>query len=137
MEQPQPRLIFVYNASSSVIEALIHAVHKQVRPETYPCSLCALTYGAVSMRGDWKAFWRTLPAEVVFHHSDDFAQSYPALGIGGEREVALPCVLLGEAGEEPRVIISDKELDAMADIDALMARVQAELGVRGEAASAA
>ena len=130
MSPTQTRLICVYNADTGLIEALMHAVHKAVRPETYPCSLCALTYGAVSMRGDWKRYWRDLDAQVDFYHRDDFTKDFPALGTGGAREVALPTILISEAGEEPRVLISNEELDAMADVDALMARVSSALPVK-------
>ena len=138
MTQKQTRLIAVYNADTGLIEALMHAVHKAMRPETYPCSLCALTYGAVSMRGDWKRFWQKLDAEVEFYHRDDFTEDFPALGTGGAREVALPVVLISEEGEEPRVMISNEELDAMADVDELMARVTGLLPlkvVRGSVAA--
>ncbi|MEM1194560.1 MAG: hypothetical protein AAGH57_00525 [Pseudomonadota bacterium] len=128
MSQNQTRLILVYNADTGLIQALMHAVHKQVRPETYPCSLCALTYGAVSMRGDWKRFWRSLDAQVDFYHRDDFTRDFPTLGTGGLREVALPSILISDAGEEPRVLIGDQELDAMADVNELMERVSAALG---------
>ena len=127
MTRKKPRLLCVYNADTGLIEALRHAVHKAVRPATYPCSLCALTYGAVSMRGDWKAFWRGLDARVDFYHRDDFARDFPALGNGGEREIALPVILTSEAGEEPRVLVSNSELDAMAGVDELMALVTARL----------
>ena len=53
--RPAPRLLVVYNADSGILNALGHAVHKLVKPETYPCSLCAITYGAVSMRKEWKS----------------------------------------------------------------------------------
>ena len=119
----RPRLIAIYNADTGLIEALMHAVHKAVRPQTYPCSLCALTYGAVSMRGDWKRFWRALDADVNFYHRDDFTRDFPTLGTGGEREVALPAILISDAGEEPRVLIANEELDAMADVEELMRRV--------------
>ncbi|MEM6586085.1 MAG: hypothetical protein AAF692_10045 [Pseudomonadota bacterium] len=127
MSKTKTRLIAVYNADTGLIEALMHAVHKAVRPETYPCSLCALTYGAVSMRGDWKAFWQKLEPQVDFYHRDDFTRDFPTLGTGGAREVALPVILISEAGEEPRVLISNEELDAMADVDELMERVSAAL----------
>lgn len=122
------RLICVYNANTGLIEALMHAVHKQVRPETYPCSLCALTYGAVSMRGDWKAFWQALEPQVDFYHRDDFTRDFPALGTGGAREVALPVIIIDEADAEPRVLLSREELDAMADVDELMGKVESALG---------
>ena len=123
------RLICVYNADTGLIEALKHAVHKAVRPETYPCSLCALTYGAVSMRGDWKAFWQDLDAQVDFYHRDDFTEDFPELGTGGEREVALPVILISVRGESPRVLISNVELDAMKDVGELMASVESRLGL--------
>jgi len=47
-------LIFDYNAPDGLGAALIDAVHKIVAPESYPCSLCAVTYGAVSMKRRWK-----------------------------------------------------------------------------------
>ena len=141
MVQQQPcepkRLICVYNADTGLIQALMHAVHKQLWPETYPCSLCALTYGAVSMRGDWKAFWQALDYQVEFYHRDDFTRDVPLFGTGGAREVALPVVMLGEAEAEPRVLISKEELDAMEDVDALMARVKKELGLVPAALQAA
>ena len=136
MSDRKLRLIAVYNADTGLIEALMHAVHKAVRPETYPCSLCALTYGAVSMRGDWKRYWQALDARVDFYHRDDFTRDFPTLGTGGVREVALPVVLISEAGEEPRVMISNEELDAMEDVDELMERVSALLDVSHPAGEA-
>jgi len=128
MSQPKhpsdPKLICVYNADTGLIEALKHAVQKQLFPESYPCSLCALTYGAVSMRGDWKAYWQTLDAQVAFYHRDDFTQDYPMLGTGGTREVTLPAILISENGEEPGILISAEELDAMRHVDDLIERVE-------------
>ena len=130
MTQKRARLILVYNADTGLIEMLKHAVHKQLWPETYPCSLCAMTYGAVSMRGDWKQFWQALDMDVLFYHRDDFTEDFPELGTGGAREVALPSILISEAGEEPHVIIGNEELDAMGDVNDLMARVSAKLSLR-------
>lgn len=124
-----PRLILVYNADSGLITALMHAVHKQVQPSTYPCSLCAITYGAVSMKREWKRFLTGLMHEVVIHHRDDFTAAFPGLGAGGAREVALPAILISDSGEEPRVMIDASELDAMADADALMQTLRERIAV--------
>ncbi|MEM8724730.1 MAG: hypothetical protein AAGE86_04320 [Pseudomonadota bacterium] len=121
MTQHATRLLIVYNADSGIINALMHAVHKQVRPETYPCSLCALTYGAVSMRGEWKRFLNSLPMDVVFHHRDDFAEAY----LGHDFE--LPAILMSEPGEELRLFIAAEELDAMTDAAELIDRVEDKL----------
>lgn len=133
MTQAKPsdrtRLICVYNADTGLIEALMHAVHKAVRPETYPCSLCALTYGAVSMRGDWKTFWEALDAEVLFYHRDDFTADFPKFGTGGTQEVALPVIMIDQADADLHELISSEELDAMADVNELMRKVESELGL--------
>jgi hypothetical protein len=56
MISPQPRLILVYNADSGVLNMVKDAVWKVLQPSTYPCSLCALTYGWVSMHERWRRF---------------------------------------------------------------------------------
>jgi hypothetical protein len=129
MANPTTRFILVYNADGGMLNALKDAAHKIVSPATYPCSLCALTYGWVSMRGRWRRFLASLPMAKVFHHRDDFALAFPGL------VVALPAILLAEGEEPPRVLVSAAELDALPDVQALIALVEerlvlAQLGAR-------
>lgn len=121
MTSTPPRMIFVYNADSGLLNAVKDAVWKVVRPATYPCSLCALTYGWVSMHQAWRRFLERLPHTKVFHHKDDFATAFPGVA------VALPAILLAEADARPRVLVSAAELDALPDLDALIALVAARL----------
>lgn len=121
MTSAELRLILVYNADSGWLNAVKDAVWKVVRPATYPCSLCALTYGWVSMHGRWRRFLERLPHTKVFHHKDDFAAAFPGLA------VALPAILLAEEGAPPRVLVSTAELDTLADLPALIALVEARL----------
>ncbi|MEP3421523.1 MAG: hypothetical protein ABJN35_07305 [Erythrobacter sp.] len=124
MEKSQhnrPRLILVYNADGGIINALMHAVHKQVAPDTYPCSLCAITYGAVSMRGEWRRYLDSLPLDVVIHHKDDFEEAYPGHGI------ALPAILIGHKDDTPKDLVPAKDLDAIKDTDELMNTVEERL----------
>ncbi|MFU7527610.1 hypothetical protein [Qipengyuania sp. ASV99] len=123
MDSPvtRPRLVLVYNADSGIINALMHAVHKQIFPSSYPCSLCAITYGAVSMRGEWRRFLDSLPMDIVIHHKDDFAAAFPGHGI------ALPAVLVADSDAKPKVLIAAEELDAMTDAAQLMERVEEAL----------
>ncbi|MEL6530668.1 MAG: hypothetical protein AAGK01_13295 [Pseudomonadota bacterium] len=123
MTHHNTRLLIVYNADGGIFNALAHAVHKAVRPETYPCSLCAITYGAVSMRRKWRAFLDGLRMEKVFHHRDDFAADYP------DHDFTLPVILIREFGEEPRVLVSSTELDQIADVDELIEIVDEKLVV--------
>jgi len=125
MPSTPPRLILVYNADSGLLNAVKDAVWKVVRPATYPCSLCALTYGWVSMHGRWRRFLGSVPFAKVFHHKDDFAIAFPGV------RVALPAILLDAGNPAPRVLVSAAELDALPDLDALIALVAARLEQAG------
>jgi len=114
-------LIFVYNADDGVIAALFDAAHKLVSPGTYACSLCAVTYGAVSMRRAWKDYLAALPLQKRFYHRQSFARAYPALA-----GLALPAVLI-DHGAGPEPLIPAAELDALPDLAALIALLDARL----------
>jgi hypothetical protein len=101
----RPRLLLVYNADGGLLNALKDALWKITSPATYPCSLCAITYGAVSMHPKWKRFLESLPLEVVFHHRDDFAAAYPGHGI------ALPAIAIAFGDAAPEVLVSKAVLD--------------------------
>ena len=122
------KLLIVYNADTGMINAVLHAMHKALRPETYPCSLCALTYGTVSMHGEWRRFLDALPLDVAFYHRDDFAEDYPQ-GITGKgaQQPALPVILLQKAEAKPHIIIPAEKLDAMDSLDVLMNTLEAAL----------
>jgi hypothetical protein len=121
MSRSAASLILVYNADSGLPNAVKDAVWKVLRPATYPCSLCALTYGWVSMHGRWRRFLGQLPQAKVFHHRDDFALAFPGLAI------PLPAILLAEGEAPPQVLVSAAELDALPDLEALIALVAARL----------
>ena len=115
------RLLLVYNADGGIVSMVKDGLHKLISPSTYPCSLCAITYGAVSMRTDWDRFLKSLPLDIVFHHKDDFAQAYPGHG------VALPAILIASGEGSPRVLVSATDLDAISDTNALMDLVEERL----------
>ncbi|MDX1689131.1 MAG: hypothetical protein R3248_14200, partial [Candidatus Promineifilaceae bacterium] len=70
------KLIFVYNAHSGLFNAALDGIHKLVSPESYPCELCALTYGAIAERDEWRQFRRRSEHEMVFYHKDEFEEAY-------------------------------------------------------------
>jgi hypothetical protein len=114
-------LLFVYNAADGVFAAIGDAVHKAVSPETYPCSLCAITYGAVSMRPEWRAYLKSLPYPVRFHHCPDFCRAYPDLN------VALPAILFAKGDAPPRVIVDAATLNQVRDLQELIAILNSSL----------
>ena len=74
-----PELLFVYNANAGLVNGLLDTLHKTFSPGTYACSLCAVTYGATSMRTEWKSFIQELPAQTTFLHRDELARQHPEL----------------------------------------------------------
>lgn len=118
---PRPRLLFVYNADSGFRAALFDSVHKLVSPGTYACSLCALTYGPLSMRRAWRDWLRSAPFDARFVHRDELARDYPGFA------TPLPAVVI-ESEAEPHVLIGPATLDSLASIDALIAHIERALG---------
>ena len=124
MDQAKPQLLSVYNADGGIFNMVADGVHKVVSPETYPCSLCAVSYGLVSMHGAWRKYLKSLQHKVIFHHKDDFAQVYPG------HNVELPAILVKEHGPEPEVLIDKDELDELADVNELVALTEKRLADR-------
>ncbi len=116
-----PTLVFIYNANGGLLSAAGDAVHKLVSPATYPCSLCALTYGAVSKRPAWRAFLARVGLPTLFLYRDEFRAQLDT------RDLPLPAILLGGAGPVPEVLVSASELDGLADLDALIALLDARV----------
>jgi hypothetical protein len=121
MNPSAARLILVYNADAGLLNALKDMAHKIIMPATYPCSLCALTYGWAAMRGRWQRFLASLPQAKQFFHRDEFAQAFPRL------DVALPVILIAEGTCPPRVLVSATELAGLPDLDSLIALVEERL----------
>ncbi|MFO6448156.1 hypothetical protein ACLBKU_13550 [Erythrobacter sp. NE805] len=123
MTSRSPTLICVYNADGGLAQALVDMVHKIVRPASYPCSLCALTYGALAMRGEWKRTLERLGLPVLFLYRDEFRE------VLDTRDLPLPVVLLGGEAGPPEVLVSAAELGVLPDLAALIALVEARVAV--------
>lgn len=121
MNRHTPTLICVYNADGGLLNALRDMVHKLLAPASYPCSLCALTYGAIGMEPAWRKALDRLGLPVMFLYRDEFR------GRLDKRDLALPAVLLGGAEGEPQVLINAAELAALPDLWALIALVEERL----------
>lgn len=120
MTSGQPHLLMVYNADGGLFAMVSDAVHKAVSPRTYPCSLCAITYGAVSMKSEWRRYLERLPAQVTCHHRDDFAKAWP------EALFALPAILIESDGCLSE-LVSARDLGSIASVAELTALLDARL----------
>lgn len=120
------QLIFVYNARPGVLHGMIDSFHKALSPSTYPCGLCALTYGHFAMRSEWKAWLAALPVPHAFIYRAAFREAWPSAATW-----ALPLVALETDGHlEPVLQAADFDrMNALADlIGALDERLSA-LGI--------
>lgn len=114
------KLIFVYNADSGLLNAMKDWTHKIVSPETYPCSLCAITYDNLGMRRPWRDFIKDLGYEVEFLHRDDLEEQY------GIIDVMLPAAFILQDGEM-NLWIKSETMNALNSLDELQALVKQSL----------
>ena len=121
---PQPTLLFVYNADSGKLNALKDAIHKIVKPSTYPCSLCAVTYDNIGMKNEWKTFVNELGIPVEFLHRDEFCEQHDC------SDVTYPVAYLNEK-EKLTEFISTEEFDATNKLEALIDLVKTKLHRQG------
>lgn len=109
------RILFVHNSDSGRKNMIIDGLKKMVTPlERYPCRLCALTYGPVSMKPEWKSFVASLETPVEFIYKDQFAKKFPG------NPFALPAVFIDD-GTQLEEKISANEFAELNDLPALLA----------------
>ena len=111
-------LIFVYNTDSNPVSSLIDLGYKILSPETYSCSLCKLTHGPFTEIDAWKAFRTSIGYPMEFLHRDEFEKKY-------NQRFQYPVILKKDTTIE--VLLPKKDIDDLADLDALIAAVQKHL----------
>ena len=117
MSAPAPdRLIFIYNANGGLVQMALDSLHKTLSPSTYPCSLCAVTYGSLRMEPKWRKWLAELPMPAVFQHKDDTPH----------KSIPLPAVLRERSGQV-EVLIDAPTLNGLGTLDELIAQMEARL----------
>lgn len=117
MSAPAPdRLIFIYNANGGLVQMALDSLHKTLSPSTYPCSLCAVTYGSLRMEPKWRKWLAELPMPAVFQHKDDTPH----------KSIPLPAVLRERSGQV-EVLIDAPTLNSLGTLDELIAQMEARL----------
>jgi hypothetical protein len=109
----KPKLIFVYNADSGIINTVTDYFHKIVKPSTYQCNLCALTFNNLGMKSVWKEFVNGLKVDVEFLHKDEFAKEYDF------KDAEFPSGFL-KAGNDLKLYITAEEINKCKTLDDLM-----------------
>ena len=109
------KLIFVYNADSGKLNALFDIAHKIIKPETYQCSLCAITHDAFSEKKAWSDFKANTKLELEFLHKDEFEKLY-------QQTYDYPVVL--ENSDPIRIIINSEELGKFKNVEELIKKIE-------------
>ena len=119
----EQKLIFVYNAESGgALAGFKDTLHKTFRKSTYQCNLCAVTFGAVGMKKEWKNYVSDLNVPVEFKkkdkfkfeflHRDEFEEKYMV------ENAEFPSAYLFN-GTALQIFISKEEMNAVKSIDEL------------------
>ena len=72
MNESELMLIFIYNADSGPISLIKDFFHKVLKPSTYECNLCAVSFGNFGMKKEWQNYINELDVPVEFLHRDQF-----------------------------------------------------------------
>ncbi|GGF07214.1 hypothetical protein [Hymenobacter cavernae] len=115
------QLLFVYNAEAGAVNGLLDTLHKTLSPSTYACSLCRITYGAMSMRSEWKQFLQNLGLPTRFLHRKEFFREFSQW-----HHQPLPAAFLQNAAGEWQLLLSKEDFD-QADLPTLMQLVRDRL----------
>ena len=108
-------LLFVYNADSGSLNAILDSAHKLLSPSTYQCKLCELTYGLVNETKAWKAFRETSDEDMVFLHRDEYEQQFT-------QRFDYP-FLARVNGDNLTPLFSSKDFDAVSSTEELINRI--------------
>ena len=112
------KLLFVYNADGGIFSGVEDYFHKIIKPQTYQCRLCAITYGTLGMKAEWKRFIEEQDMPVEFLHKDEFIKQYP------DTKARFPSAyILRDSDIIPFITV--EEMNSFKTLDELMEAVRA------------
>ena len=112
-DSQEKSVLFVYNADTGLFSVVTDYAHKILSPKTYPCNLCALTYGNMGMNKKWKEFIATLKVPIEFLHRDEFVKLHAV------PDTELPAAFV-KKGESVTTLITSSEINECTSVDALI-----------------
>jgi len=112
------QLIFVYNANTDPVSAIVDYAHKVFKPSTYKCELCALTHHNLGERTAWKKFKERSKAEMEFMYIRGFEKQF-------NLRYDYP-VILERSSDDFQVLLDKKELQKVKSVEELIERLEKE-----------
>ena len=113
-------IIFVYNADSGLINGMKDYFHKIVKPATYKCNLCAVTFGNLGIKNSWKTFISGLKNDVEFLHRDEFQKQFNL------KDISYPSAFI-KKDEKIKLLISSDEINKVKTIPELINLVKKKI----------
>lgn len=117
-------LIFVYNADTGLGDGVVRFFYKLLRPKSYPCGLCAITFDTFGMKQAWRKFLFSLPPECLFLHRDEYLLRYDLIPNGG-----FPAVF-GLATDGLTQVLSSQEINSARTCEQLISLINPLIGAR-------
>jgi len=111
------QIIFVYNANSGKLNAVLDIAHKIVSPSTYACALCQLTHDTFQEKNAWRIFRDAVDADMFFLHKDEFEARYT-------QRFTYPIVLQARSKSELEPLLTATELQQLDTTQALIERLE-------------
>ncbi len=112
-------ILFIYNAKSDRMNAMIDFAHKIISPSTYACNLCKLTHSNYGEHEAWKAFMETSNTPLTFYHIDEFEKLYT-------QSYTYP-IVLKKAENNLNVILKSHEIAQLASTNDLITAIKHHL----------
>ncbi|MFT7557364.1 MAG: hypothetical protein ACI83D_000027 [Planctomycetota bacterium] len=113
------KLLFVYNADGDIGSKIKDFGVKIFKPSEYQCQLCSVTYGAFSMKKEWKKYLAEAGFEVEFLHRDEFKIKHNRYA-----DVPLPAVFTVGSNGGLRPYVTGNEFDQISTLSDLQERLE-------------
>lgn len=114
------KLVFVYNANSGLQSGINDLVHKTIKPTTYPCRLCAVTYAGPIKKPKWNKFIKDLGIKCEFLYKNEFEKKYKT------KKYKYPLVL-EQKKSGISVLIGNKEFESVTNLNSLTKLINKKL----------
>lgn len=97
------KLLFVYDADLDLPSLLAEVAHRTIRPDTYVCNLCKVTYGLTGKKTEWLSYLRALEQRgfvTSFQLRRSFRRDHPKMA-----NVSLPALLVVDEQEGSTLLL--------------------------------
>ncbi len=103
------KLLFIYNANSGSLNAMMDSAHKFLSPSTYECDLCSLTFGMFKEKKVWSRFRESVHTPMQFLHKDEFLKAYRSKWLP---KYEFP-IVLAETDKGMEVVVSKNRFESI------------------------